>query len=344
MSSFYQPCYGCGEPFVGSFCPRCNPNSFDNSQYSSDHPPQLQFETYLCELCGNNAHYGYDCPPQFPLVFLGFIARRRDFLRLRKHGRRAEYNLNVLQRIASLKLINVFRIKREFKKRRKSAEISKSYIPYWNSSMIDDEEAKRTNFLKGRVHLLKECLVVILLLKSFSEYINCPSWNRPLFYFDDDEDDYIPLGDIIARYSTSKAITPIEEPDNSRSMGDEHLDTISSVEILVPIPRRMIIWTSVSRSWNDVTNNLCKLTYLVRYVLKSPSLFPISVVDSDSFFEESDTSLSYLDNSLPEFETFSDHTEKTRSGSTITHANYSLPEYDSFLFFDEPHSGGVDYH
>ncbi|GJX22481.1 hypothetical protein Tco_0226926 [Tanacetum coccineum] len=61
--------------------------------------------------------------------------------------------------------------------------------------------------------------------------------------------DYIPLEDIIARYSTSKAITPdlpIEEPDNSLSMGDEHLDTIletesdevikSSVEILVPIP------------------------------------------------------------------------------------------------------------
>ncbi|GKD93003.1 hypothetical protein Tco_1372840 [Tanacetum coccineum] len=27
------------------------------------------FETYLCELCGNNAHYGYDCPPQFPFVY-----------------------------------------------------------------------------------------------------------------------------------------------------------------------------------------------------------------------------------------------------------------------------------
>ncbi|GKB73228.1 hypothetical protein Tco_0934640, partial [Tanacetum coccineum] len=64
-----------------------------------------------------------------------------------------------------------------------------------------------------------------------------------------DEDDYIPLGDIIARYSTSKAITPdlpIEEPDNSLNMGDEHLDTIpatesdevikSSVENLVLIP------------------------------------------------------------------------------------------------------------
>ncbi|GJX96314.1 hypothetical protein Tco_0352112 [Tanacetum coccineum] len=38
------------------------------------------------------------------------------------------------------------------------------------------------------------------------------------------------------------------------------------------------------------------------------------------------------DNSLPEFESFSDHTEETRSGSTTTHANYSLPEYESFHF------------
>ncbi|GKB19392.1 hypothetical protein Tco_0853315 [Tanacetum coccineum] len=26
--------------------------------------------------------------------------------------------------------------------------------------------------------------------EEFSEYINCPSWNRPLFYFDDDDDEY----------------------------------------------------------------------------------------------------------------------------------------------------------
>ncbi|GJW32449.1 hypothetical protein Tco_0052481 [Tanacetum coccineum] len=70
-------------------------------------------------------------------------------------------------------------------------------------------------------------------------------------------------------------------------------------------------------------------------VLESPSPFPIPVVDSDAFFEESDTSLSHLDNSLPEFETFSDHSEETRSGSTTTHANYSLPEYESF-YFDNP--------
>ncbi|GJZ81054.1 hypothetical protein Tco_0646048, partial [Tanacetum coccineum] len=74
-------------------------------------------------------------------------------------------------------------------------------------------------------------------------------------------------------------------------------------------------------------------------VLKSPSTFPIPVEDSDSFFKKSDTSLSYSDNSLPEFETFSDHTEETSSGSTTTHADNSLPEYDSFLFETEPDQG-----
>ncbi|GKE78500.1 hypothetical protein Tco_1544620 [Tanacetum coccineum] len=76
-------------------------------------------------------------------------------------------------------------------------------------------------------------------------------------------------------------------------------------------------------------------------VLESPFSFPISVTDSDSFVEESDTSISHLDNYLPEFETFSDHTKETRSGSTTTHANYSLPEYDSFLFEIEPDQEGL---
>nr|GEV59952.1 hypothetical protein [Tanacetum cinerariifolium] len=74
--------------------------------------------------------------------------------------------------------------------------------------------------------------------EELAKYINTPSWNRPAFYDDDDDDmDY------------TIAMTPIlstEEPDNSLSMGDEHLDTISatesdevlksSVENLIPIP------------------------------------------------------------------------------------------------------------
>ncbi|GKF95587.1 hypothetical protein Tco_0288322, partial [Tanacetum coccineum] len=67
------------------------------------------------------------------------------------------------------------------------------------------------------------------------------------------------------------------------------------------------------------------------HVLESPYPFLIPIMDSDL----SDTSLSHLDNSLPEFETFSDHMEETRSGSTTTQANYSLPKYESF-HFDNP--------
>ncbi|GJY98556.1 hypothetical protein Tco_0515466 [Tanacetum coccineum] len=61
------------------------------------------------------------------------------------------------------------------------------------------------------------------------------SWKIPICY-DDDEDNTIAITPVL----------PIEEPDNSLSMGDEHLDTIpetesdefikSSVEDLVPIP------------------------------------------------------------------------------------------------------------
>ncbi|GKE04585.1 hypothetical protein Tco_1396603, partial [Tanacetum coccineum] len=60
------------------------------------------------------------------------------------------------------------------------------------------------------------------------------NWNFPMA----DDDEYTVI------YRNPKAITldlPIEEPDNSLSMGDEHLNTIpetekSSVENLVPIP------------------------------------------------------------------------------------------------------------
>ncbi|GJU18444.1 hypothetical protein Tco_1146410, partial [Tanacetum coccineum] len=77
---------------------------------------------------------------------------------------------------------------------------------------------------------------VKIISEELAEFINSPSWNRPAIYYDDDEDYTI-------------AITPdlaTEEPVNSLSMGDEHLDTIpatesdevikSSVENLVPIP------------------------------------------------------------------------------------------------------------
>nr|GFC40041.1 hypothetical protein [Tanacetum cinerariifolium] len=48
--------------------------------------------------------------------------------------------------------------------------------------------------------------------------------------------------------------------------------------------------------------------------------------------------INLVENDVPdnsEFETFCDHSKETRSGNT-THANYSLPEYDSFCFEIKP--------
>ncbi|GJV77220.1 hypothetical protein Tco_1508804 [Tanacetum coccineum] len=75
-------CCGCEGPLNRGFCSFCssragnsfaydpNPNSFDDSQNLSDYPLQPQSQTYSCELCGNDAYCGYDCPPQVPFELL----------------------------------------------------------------------------------------------------------------------------------------------------------------------------------------------------------------------------------------------------------------------------------
>ncbi|GKC65401.1 hypothetical protein Tco_1097999 [Tanacetum coccineum] len=83
MSSYnHFGCSWCGGPFNGRNCPSCsivgagnefvhdpNPFPYDNTPDFYDQPPQPQYESYSCELCGNDSHHGYDCPPRFPLVY-----------------------------------------------------------------------------------------------------------------------------------------------------------------------------------------------------------------------------------------------------------------------------------
>nr|GFB59470.1 pre-mRNA splicing Prp18-interacting factor [Tanacetum cinerariifolium] len=95
MSTFVL-CVGCGEPLYGfspcrwCTCERCGidmlngicslchlSNSYanDHNQNSFDclpdsyHPPHPTYETYSGDTCGNDSHFGYDCPPQFSLNY-----------------------------------------------------------------------------------------------------------------------------------------------------------------------------------------------------------------------------------------------------------------------------------
>nr|GEY78742.1 hypothetical protein [Tanacetum cinerariifolium] len=74
-------CCVCKGPLKGGFCLPCHskaensftydPNvySFNDTSSNFNHLPQPQYETYLCELCGNDSHYGYYCQQQLPLVY-----------------------------------------------------------------------------------------------------------------------------------------------------------------------------------------------------------------------------------------------------------------------------------
>nr|GFA80984.1 hypothetical protein [Tanacetum cinerariifolium] len=134
------------------------------------------------------------------------------------------------------------------------------------------------------------------------------------------------------------AITPIlptEEPEYSLSMGYEHLSTTletesdeftkSCVKNLVPILSEYEV-TSEDKSECDVPD-----FEDIEYVKASPLELELVSLEEEN---DSPIILSYSDNSSPEFETFSDHMEETRSGSITTHN--SLPEYDLFCFEIEP--------
>ncbi|GJU57569.1 hypothetical protein Tco_1235335 [Tanacetum coccineum] len=80
--------------------------------------------------------------------------------------------------------------------------------------------------------LLKDFQIIS---EELTYYINTPNWNCSAFYDNDDEDD-----DEEYTIATTPFLLTVE-PNNSLSMGDEHLSTIpkkkeSSVEDLVPIP------------------------------------------------------------------------------------------------------------
>ncbi|GJW14453.1 hypothetical protein Tco_0018586 [Tanacetum coccineum] len=388
----------CNYENENSFAYDPNPNSFDNSPNFSYPPPQPQFETYSCELCGNDSHYGYDCSPQFPFDSVDCqeaLDKILEELKEIKRDRRKKIEDMSIEEMRHEQQLVDYKIKDITNdlgiKRFRGEEINEEYE---RDCEIRIRELKQDFNEWGSEVRKKE--------QAYEEEQYAAARRRMLSIPFVDEDDYIPLGDIIARYSTSKAIAPdlsIEEPDNSTSILALLLRTLSQSQIdpileefadelahIAPIPPGIVEadldddTSSDDDDFEDVEyvsleevneekefdledifqiqdvilrekllnvhrliSNIesLKVNSTPDRVLESPSPFPIPVADSDSFLEESDTSLSHLDNSLPEFETSSDHTEETRSGSTTTHANYSLPEYDSFLFEIEPDQEGL---
>nr|GEU36883.1 hypothetical protein [Tanacetum cinerariifolium] len=143
-----------------------------------------------------------------------------------------------------------------------------------------------------------------------------------------DDDDFEDVEYVEASLPDPEIVSGVEEEnvvhqaENDVNQEEEEVDfeDISQIQDIVLCEKLLSITRLISniKSLNDNPTPDC--------VLNSSVSIPI--------FEESDNSLS--DTFSPEFETFCDHTEETRSGNTTTHADNSLPEYDSFCFEIEP--------
>ncbi|GKF11933.1 hypothetical protein Tco_0049859, partial [Tanacetum coccineum] len=211
---------------------------------------------------------------------------------------------------------------------------------------LTDEQYQQEDIQELMSKLLED---VRNIREELSKYINCPSWNRPTFYDNDDDDveNLVPIPSEFNGIFDDTRNMPVGEDsstfdalsDHSEILSDSNNDGTSSdddsyenIEYVEASPLNLeyVSLEEVNEDQEEkefdledifqiqdiiLCEKLLRISRLITnieslkdnptpdHVFKYSSSFPIPVTDSDSFFEESDTSLSHLDNSLPEFET-----------------------------------------
>ncbi|GKE10793.1 hypothetical protein Tco_1414344 [Tanacetum coccineum] len=295
MSSFNQRgCFGCGGPLDGLLCRRCtcewcgnnlrngfcsicdsgagnsfvydpNPNSFNDPLNFFNHPPQPQYETYSCELCGNDSHYGFDCPPRIPLVYEQEPSYNQNF----GDNYYPQNSPSFPQQYLCCE--NCGGPHENFQCQPRNQNYFESNPCYnLNSYGFDQPTQTSIDHQPPKERSVRELLLQEKLhkaLQSVYEKLNQqeqattvsthtpePSRRFNIIYdYDDDDDDdeksTIPLNEITSQIPLSIANTPvlpIEDSEDSLIMEDENLSTIPekesdefikfSVEDLVPIP------------------------------------------------------------------------------------------------------------
>nr|GEW09321.1 RNA-directed DNA polymerase, eukaryota [Tanacetum cinerariifolium] len=351
-------CYECGDPLDGIFCKRC-----------------------ICKSCGKDAHIGYNCPPTVLVSSNPKPCNNQTIDELP-------------QRLPSFHPTCHSEAESPF-----TLDSTPTYVdespnvfnpppqppPCYNQGFNFPQDFQN---VPQQYPCCDDCGVTH------------DAYQSPVCYDDDDDEERSDsLSDnIIFGLLSFSAITPNEpvlspeEPDNSLSMGNEHLDTIpatesdelikSSVENLVPIPSEsegipgtmcdVHLVTNPTpieakdhfeiaiNSNNDYSSSDDASFYNenIKYVeasphdsklvslevaeivipedeeieddnlreklLKSSSTFPKSVLEETNTF----------DDSLPEFENFCFYLEEISSGSTTTHSDISLSDYEAFSFYD----------
>nr|GEV83068.1 hypothetical protein [Tanacetum cinerariifolium] len=237
-------CYGCGDPLEAIFCHQCT-----------------------CKLCGNDAHYGYNCPPKVLIIPKPKPFNNQTIKELppamQSFDPKSDLvhdSLNVFDPPPQLPFIPCEFCKNDApyqcQPRNEDYYYEQNSCNDYNSFGFDQLQPQQytvnhpifnvqNDLFDSQNKLMEQLISMCDMVGQFiqkkeeekqieeEQAANARYWKIPACY-DYDDDDY------------TFALTP-NEPANSLSMGGEHLDTIpamesdefikSSVENLVPIPR-----------------------------------------------------------------------------------------------------------
>ncbi|GKB08899.1 hypothetical protein Tco_0837211 [Tanacetum coccineum] len=326
-------CYDCGDSLDGIFCRQC-----------------------ICKSCGKGAHFGYNCPPKDQIISKPEPCNQ-TINEIPQTLPSLDPSYFSLPHVSKPNLVddppNVFNLSSQifpivhplcnYENKNSFIYDSKPHSFNVSSSVFNQPQQPQFETCISRREIdedIERCEIRIRKLKQdFNEWGSkvrkkekayedekyAAAFRYMLFVTCDDEDDYIPL-----------AITtdlPIEEPDNSLNMGDEHLNTIpatesdevikSSVENLVPIPSE---FEGISDDTSDVPNcdNNCvniKSELVETLVNRDTSIVHSSKIDP--IFEE-------FAGELASYQLHSPWNSLKREGENIVVSN--VEKDDSFTF------------
>ncbi|GJV06104.1 hypothetical protein Tco_1343760 [Tanacetum coccineum] len=356
LPSFDLTCYsGDGN----SFSYDSSPNYVNDSPNVLNPPPQPQYVSYSYELCGNDAHHGYDCPPQVPFVYNQdpCFNQNFDYFSQTSPSFPQQYpcceDCGGPHETFQCQPMNYYEPN-----------------PCYDSNYFGFDQFQppqytvnhpifnaQNELLNSQNEIMEQMTSICDMVGQYmqkkeedkriveDQATKDRYWKIPICYDnDDDKESSFPLKDsIISGLPSCVAITPVlltEEPVDSLIMEDEHLDTISateseeviksSVDILVPIPSES----------KGIPDKMCNVPFRDN----SPPL-DISKDQFEGFFDSNDDSTStdddsfsiddmdYVEASPPDSELVS--LEERLVVAVPTRFDYSLPDYEAFYLDDD---------
>nr|GEV28062.1 hypothetical protein [Tanacetum cinerariifolium] len=313
-----QNCPKCGHPVNSHYCQGCallrkkfKENLFtyciemEFSKILLSHPMTIPMLLMLLEshslsiktpLCGNDAHYGYNCAPKVPIIPNQEPFNNQTIKELPPTVQRTmlvmvtivhlKFRLSIRNRVTIKTLIsrkifmifhnNIFVVTIAGLLTKLTDQYTVNHPIFNTQNDLFDSQNKIMEQLSSMCDIVGQFIQKKEEEKQIEEdqAANARYWKIPTCY-DDDDDDY------------TFAITP-NEPDNSLSMGDEHLDTIpatesdeyikSSVKNLVPNP-------SESEGENECDVPACQVFTTFSNILIDYD-YDFYSSDDQSFFDE----------------------------------------------------------